>query len=101
MDVPVVQPALQRSILHVLAPAPAGGLERVVRALAVGQATRGHTVTVAAVLERGQHRSADAAAEAYEHPFVTSFAGTSVLVVPVIVGRRDYLGEPGAVRRLA
>jgi glycosyltransferase involved in cell wall biosynthesis len=101
MDVPVVQQALQRSILHVLAPAPAGGLERVVRALSVGQAARGHTVTVAAVLERGQHRSADAAAEAYEHPFITSFAGTSVLVVPVIVGRRDYLRERGAIRRLA
>jgi glycosyltransferase involved in cell wall biosynthesis len=101
MDVPVVQPASQRSILHVLAPAPAGGLERVVRALSVGQAARGQTVTVAAVLERGQGRSADAAAEAYEHPFITSFAGTSVLVVPVIVGRRGYLGERAAIRRLA
>jgi glycosyltransferase involved in cell wall biosynthesis len=101
MDVPVVQPASQRSILHVLAPAPAGGLERVVRALAVGQAARGHTVTVAAVLERNQRRAADAAAEAYDHPFVASFAGTGVLVAPVIVGRREYLGERAAIRALA
>jgi len=101
MDVPVVQLASQRSILHVLAPAPAGGLERVVRALAAGQAARGHTVTVAAVLERNQRRAADAAAEAYEHPFVASFAGTSVLVAPVIVGRREYLGERAAIRALA
>jgi glycosyltransferase involved in cell wall biosynthesis len=101
MVVPVVQPVSQRSILHVLAPAPAGGLERVVRALAVGQAARGHSVTVATVLERGQRRSADAAAEAYEHPFITGLAGTGVLVVPVIVGRRGYLGERAAVRRLA
>lgn len=101
MHVPVVHPASQRSVLHVLAPAPAGGLERVVRALAVGQAGRGHAVTVAAVLERSHRRAADAAAEAYEHPFVASFTGTSVLVAPVIVGRRDYLGERSAIRRLA
>ncbi len=101
MDVSVVQPAMQRSILHVLAPAPAGGLERVVRALAVGQAARGHTVTVAAVLERNQRRAADAAAEAYEHPFVTGFAGTGVLVAPVIVGHREYLRERAAIRALA
>jgi glycosyltransferase involved in cell wall biosynthesis len=101
MHVSVVQPTSQRSILHVLAPAPAGGLERVVRALAAGQAARGHTVTVAAIFDRNQRRAADAAAEAYEQPFVAGFAGTSALVVPVIVGRRDYLGERAAIRNLA
>jgi glycosyltransferase involved in cell wall biosynthesis len=67
----------------------------------VGQASRGHTVTVAAVLERHLQRGADAAAHAYDHPFVTGFAGTNVLAVPVIVGRRDYLRERMAIRALA
>jgi glycosyltransferase involved in cell wall biosynthesis len=101
MDVSVVQPVSPRSILHVVAPAPAGGLERVVRALATGQSARGYTVTVAAVLERNMRRGADAAAEAYEHPFVTGFVGTGVLVVPVVVGRRSYLRERSAIRGLA
>lgn len=96
-----MQSASPRSILHVLAPAQAGGLERVVRALSVGQGGRGHKVTVAAVLERSLQRGADAAAQAYEHPFIASFAGTNVLAVPVIVGRRDYLRERMAIRSLA
>ena len=40
------------SILHVLAPADAGGLETVVRTLASGHSARGHTVAIAAVLDR-------------------------------------------------
>jgi glycosyltransferase involved in cell wall biosynthesis len=39
------------SIVHVTAPAEVGGLERVVRDLAVGQLRRGHRVTVVAVVE--------------------------------------------------
>jgi glycosyltransferase involved in cell wall biosynthesis len=39
------------SILHVLAPADSGGLETVVRSLAIGQAATGMAVTVAAVLD--------------------------------------------------
>ena len=39
-------------ILHVLAPAPYGGLERVVTELTAGTAARGHDVHVAAVLDR-------------------------------------------------
>ena len=84
-----------------LAPAPAGGLERVVRALSVGQAARGHVVTVAAVLERRVPSASEAAAQAYEHPFIASFAGTNVLAVPVIVARRHYWRERMVVRALA
>lgn len=39
------------SILHVLAPADVGGLETVVRALASGHTARGHTVTIAAIMD--------------------------------------------------
>ncbi len=38
-------------IAHVLAPAPAGGLERVVQALAIGQQRRGHHVMVLPIVE--------------------------------------------------
>lgn len=40
-----------RVVVHVLAPAPFGGLESVVASLASGQAVRGHRVAVAVVLE--------------------------------------------------
>ena len=39
------------SILHVLAPADAGGLETVVQSLATGHSAMGHTVEIAAVLD--------------------------------------------------
>ncbi len=39
------------SILHVLAPADSGGLETVVRSLAIGHAAMGHSVEIAAVTE--------------------------------------------------
>ena len=39
------------SILHVLAPADVGGLETVVRSLAVGHSAMGHSVEIAAVLD--------------------------------------------------
>ena len=38
-------------VLHVIAPAPYGGLERVVESLAVAQHWRGHEVDVAAIIE--------------------------------------------------
>jgi glycosyltransferase involved in cell wall biosynthesis len=90
------RPISPRSILHVLAPAPAGGLEQVVRALAVGQAARGHRVTVAAVLdEPGPGPDPEPAAE---HPFVQSLTGTGVSVVRLTVGRRAYGRERALVR---
>jgi len=45
------------SVLHVLAPAPFGGLERVVETLARGHHDRGHRVAVASVLEQGEAQS--------------------------------------------
>jgi glycosyltransferase involved in cell wall biosynthesis len=39
------------AILHVLAPADSGGLETVVRSLAIGHSAMGHTVEIAAVTE--------------------------------------------------
>lgn len=40
-------------IAHVLAPAPVGGLERVVRGLATGHGARGHAVHVLSIFDRG------------------------------------------------
>ncbi len=47
-------------ILHVLAPSPVGGLERVVQTLAAEQTASGEEVHVAAVVSRGERRVADA-----------------------------------------
>src|ERR1041385_6834610 len=52
-------------VLHVLAPAGVGGLERVVQALAVGQRQAGHRVCVALVLGSG----------AADHPLLEPLAG--------------------------
>jgi glycosyltransferase involved in cell wall biosynthesis len=79
-------------VLHVLAPAPYGGLERVVRSLAVGLARRGHAVDVAAVLEPNGPPE--------RHPFVASLAGTGVAVHPLVVSGRGYLRERAAVAAL-
>lgn len=74
-------------ILHVLAPAPYGGLERVVAALTAGMSARGHDVHVAAVLE----------CEGEGHPFLRE------LRVPAHVIRapgRAYGAEMAAVGAL-
>ncbi len=76
------------SIIHALAPAPAGGLERVVRALAAGQASRGHQVTVASVVT------------SEEHPFIQALAGTGAESAPILVAGRGYHRERAAVRAL-
>jgi len=76
------------SIVHVLAPAPAGGLERVVHALATGQVRRGHQVTVASVVTEA------------DHPFPLVFDGTGVASAPIIVPGRGYRQERAAVRAL-
>ena len=79
-------------VLHVLAPAPYGGLERVVRALAAGMARRGHEVHVAAVLApNGPPES---------HPFVAALAGAGVAVHPLVVDGRAYLRERADVSAL-
>ncbi len=80
--------AANLSIVHVLAPAAAGGLERVVHALATGQARRGHRVTVASVVTEA------------DHPFLLALEGTGVTSSPIVVPGRGYRQERGAVRAI-
>ena len=54
----------QLSILHIMAPGAAGGLETVVRLLAAGHARAGHSVHVAAVLDGGGEFAGEAALRA-------------------------------------
>jgi glycosyltransferase involved in cell wall biosynthesis len=78
------------SILHLLAPAPFGGLESVVRLLAQGQSARGAKVTVAALVEpRGG-----------THPFVGALRNEGVDVRPLVIPPRRYLRERGEVGAL-
>lgn len=77
-------------VLHVVAPAPVGGLERVVQGLAVGHRRRGHDVHVAAVTTPDQ----DAA------PFIAPLDDGGVAVHPVCVPARGYLQEHAAIGRL-
>ena len=78
------------SILHIAAPAAFGGLETVVRELAIGHAQRGHLVRVALVISPG-----DAS-----HPFAQSLEGHNVEVITLYMGDRDYRGERRAIRAL-
>jgi len=77
-------------ILHLLAPAQVGGLERVVHSLAIGQQRQGHQVAVAAILE------AEGDAESFFRPLER--AGVSV--TRVVVHQRAYLREHKEVRSL-
>ena len=78
------------SVLHLLSPAPVGGLERVVQGLARGQASRGHRVVAAAFAAR-----ADAADE-----FLTPLRDTRVDARFLEVPDRGYLDERRLVRSL-
>src|SRR5687768_16276233 len=64
------------SILHVVAPAPFGGLESVLRALANGHRGRGHTVRVAAVLSLGEG----------PHPFTEALEADGVSTSVIRIG---------------
>ncbi|MGH7701705.1 MAG: glycosyltransferase family 4 protein [Gemmatimonadales bacterium] len=77
-------------VLHVAAPADAGGLESVVRALSAGQAARGHAVLVAAVIAPGRT----------EHPFVAALRDAGIGVRVIEIPARAYLKERGALARL-
>jgi glycosyltransferase involved in cell wall biosynthesis len=70
-------------ILHVVAPAEVGGLERVVHALAVGTLRLGHPVGVVVVLDRG----------AGNHPFVEKLHRDGVECFPIRLAPRAYLRE--------
>ncbi|HEY0811348.1 MAG TPA: glycosyltransferase family 4 protein, partial [Longimicrobiales bacterium] len=76
-------------ILHVAAPAPAGGLERVVEGLAVGHRRRGHDVSVAAIRFDGG-----------THPVVARLTAAGVPVHEIRLSSRDYFGERRAIRNL-
>jgi glycosyltransferase involved in cell wall biosynthesis len=76
-------------ILHVLAPSPAGGLERVVCSLARAQVERGHRAEVAAIARDGQ---AD--------EFIESARSAGLAVHVVRAGPRAYVAERRSVARL-
>ena len=77
-------------VLHVLAPAPAGGLERVVRALARSQAARSQAVAVAAIVTPPMDEAA-----------LESLASPGVQLIPVAIGGRAYLRERKEIRSIA
>ncbi len=77
-------------ILHVVAPAEVGGLERVVQALAIGHHERGHEVAVAAVLEQN----------GLEHPFLAPLRRAGTGVYPILLPPRRYLRERSWIRSL-
>ena len=74
----------QLSVVHLVAPAPFGGLESVVVNLAAGQTRAGDKVCVAAVLSDDQGE---------DHPFVNAARARGVEVVVLHVAVRDYLKE--------
>jgi hypothetical protein len=78
------------SVVHLLAPGRVGGLESVVRALAVGQAHRGVAVHVAAVL--------GAPGESPE--WLQEIGGEGVGVVPLHLPGRRYMRERAAIAGL-
>ncbi|MGH7517757.1 MAG: glycosyltransferase [Gemmatimonadales bacterium] len=67
-------------IVHVLAPGPVGGLERVARALATAQRHSGHDARVLAVLDAGVD----------DTPFLTALRHDAVPVLPVVLPPRAY-----------
>lgn len=78
------------SILHLCAPAHVGGLERVVQGLARGQATLGHRVAVAAVVQPDADPSA----------FLTPLRDAGVECVLIRVSGRAYVTELRKVVKL-
>lgn len=75
-------------VLHLLAPGAVGGLESVVRALAVGQHTRGRAVTVGLVLEPSAATSRGLA---------DALESDGVAVDRLVVPPRAYLAERRAI----
>ena len=78
------------TILHLLAPAPVGGLETVVATLAAAQRRAGHTVIVAPTLS--------GPGDGWN--FTASLEHADVDLVPLIVPRRGYLREQSLIRDL-
>ena len=78
-------------VLHVVAPARAGGLESVVVQLTSGLRANGHDVQVAAVLDPSQ---------ALAHPFIEALEEARVPVHRIAVSTREYGAERRAVAQL-
>ncbi|MEP7064409.1 MAG: glycosyltransferase [Gemmatimonadota bacterium] len=78
------------TILHLLAPAPVGGLETVVSTLAAAQRQAGHAVIVAPTLS--------APGDGWN--FAARMEHTGVELVPLLVSRRGYLRERTLIRDL-
>jgi glycosyltransferase involved in cell wall biosynthesis len=78
------------SLVHVLAPGEFGGLESVVRLMAVGQRRRGHDVVVAPILPRRAPIPA----------WLERVADAGVPVEPIVTAPRDYLSQWRQVARL-
>jgi glycosyltransferase involved in cell wall biosynthesis len=85
-----VLPHARLSIVHVLAPNPAGGLESVVLALAIGQTRSRHTVHVIVIETPGVDSTA----------FASTLKAGGVEVLRVVVRGRGYLRERAAVTAL-
>ena len=79
------------SVLHVVAPSDAGGMESVVRMLAGGLHGRGHMVRVL-TLEDAPARP--------DHPFAAALEAAGVEVVRLALPARAYLRERAAVAEL-
>src|SRR5687768_3727653 len=79
-------------VLHVLAPAPFGGLERVVEGLTRGLAEQGDDVHVAVVLQPAD--------DAASHPFVSALRTSTVTIHDLTVSGRAYLKERALVADL-
>ncbi len=83
-------PASTWSVLHIVAPGEVGGLESVVRLLAIGQRSAGHRVHVAAILDGAQTAQ----------PFLARLDEGDVGVVPLVLPGRAYLRERASIGRL-
>jgi glycosyltransferase involved in cell wall biosynthesis len=77
-------------ILHIVAPAEVGGLERVVHALVLGHRDRGHDVRVVVVLDE----------DGLGHPFLGPLRRAGIQVFPLPLPPRRYLRERSFVGRL-
>jgi len=74
-------------IVHLIAPAAAGGAESAVRSLVIGQRNLGHDVEVATLTSR----------TVGPHPFVEQLKRDGIRVTDLRMGRVDYLAESRAV----
>ncbi len=78
-------------VLHLLAPAPFGGLERVVHALSLGQKRKGYDVSVITLLEAG----------AIEPSIVAELRNAGVPVLPVVYPTRSYRAQRRSILEIS